>query len=317
MDYINLGRSDIHASNIGLGIMRINQLSVAKATKVVSTAVELGINFFDGADIYGEGKSDTIFGQALKEAGIKRTDIYVQGKVGIVVDPQRSHDGLVFGARYDFSQDHLVDAAHQELNRMGLDYFDSLLLHRPDPLMEPDQVAAALDTLQADGTARHFGVSNENPAQIELLQHSVHQQLLINQLQFSLMHTGMIDAGMHVNMADERSVDHDQGILEYTRLHNMTIQAWSPYQYGMFAGVFIDNPKFPELNTMMQKVADRYQVTKNAIATAWILRHPAKIQVIVGSMNPDRLKEIVAAEQVKLTAQEWYDLYLAAGNDLP
>lgn len=317
MKYINLGKSDIHASNIGLGIMRMNQLSVSDAAKVIETAFDLGINFFDGADIYGEGKSDEIFGQALKETGIERQSIYVQGKVGIVLDARRSHDGLVFGGRYDFSRDHIVDAAHEELQRMDVDYFDSLLLHRPDPLMEPAQVATALDNLQTDGTARHFGVSNQNPYQIELLQHSVHQQLLINQLQFSIMHTGMIDAGMHVNMSDERSVDHDNGILEYTRLHDMTIQAWSPYQYGMFEGVFIDNPKFPELNAMLQTIADRYDVTKNAIATAWILRHPAHIQVIVGSMNPDRLKQIVEANKVELTAQEWYDIYAAAGNDLP
>ncbi|GKT03338.1 aldo/keto reductase [Furfurilactobacillus entadae] len=317
MEYINLGNSDLHASNIGLGIMRMNLLSVAEATTVLETAVDLGINFFDGADIYGEGKSDTIFGQALAASGLNRSDIYVQGKVGIVLNKDRSHDGLVFGARYDFSEDHLVTAAHDELNRMGLDYFDSLLLHRPDPLMEPDQVARALTTLQTDGTARHFGVSNQNPYQIELLQHSLHQRLLINQLQFSIMHTGMIDAEMHVNMADDRSIDHDNGILAYTRLHNMTIQAWSPYQYGMFEGVFIDNPKFPELNQELQRVADRYAVTKTTIATAWILRHPAKIQTIVGSMNPARLKEIALANQVHLTAQEWYDIYLSAGNDLP
>lgn len=296
----------MRVSTIGLGCMRMADLSVDQAAKVLETAYEAGVNFFDLADIYGGGKSEEIFGQALKKAGIPRRNIYIQSKAGIVP-----------GKRYDFSPKYLLDQAHSSLERMGVDYLDSWLLHRPDALMEPTEVGEAFNQLQDQGLVHYFGVSNQNPGQLAFLQSGVRQPLLINQLQFSLMHTQMIDFGFHTNMADDRSVDHEGGALEYARLHHMTIQAWSPYQYGNFAGVFIDNPKFPELNAAMQKLADQYLVTKNAIATAWILRHPAHIQVIVGSMNPERLKTIFAADEVQLTRQEWYDLYLAAGNDLP
>lgn len=200
---------------------------------------------------------------------------------------------------------------------MQIDYLDSFLLHRPDALMEPEEVAAAFDELQAAGKVRHFGVSNFNPMQVELVQSALSQKLMINQLQFGVMHTGPIQFGLHTNMQDTPSINHDGEIIEYSRLHHMTIQAWSPYQYGMFEGTFIDNPKFPELNAKLQALADKYHVTKNAIATAWILRHPAHMQVILGSMNPQHLQESIAGTDVDLTKQEWYDVYFAAGNDLP
>lgn len=200
---------------------------------------------------------------------------------------------------------------------MQIDYLESFLLHRPDSLMDPAEVSAAFDELQAAGKVRHFGVFNFNPMQVELLQSVLSQHLMINQLQFGVMHTGPIQFGLHTNMQDEASINHDGEILEYSRLHNMTIQAWSPYQYGLFEGTFINNSKFSELNDELQALADKYGVTKNAIATAWILRHPAKMQVILGSMNPEHLDESIAGTEVTLTRQEWYDVYLAAENDLP
>ncbi|WP_262315654.1 aldo/keto reductase [Lacticaseibacillus parakribbianus] len=305
MKMIDLGQSGLKVSAIALGVMRITGLDLAGATNLLEASHDAGINFFDNADIYGDGKSETLFGQALKNANFKREDVIVQSKAGIVS-----------GQRYDWSHDHIIEAVDGSLKRLGVDYLDVLLLHRPDALFEPEAVASAFDELHNSGKVRSFGVSNCNPSQIELLKSAVSQPLVANQLQFSLMHTGMIDSGIHVNMTDDRSLDHDGGILEYSRLHNMTIQAWSPYQYGFFEGVFIDSPKFPKLNAKLQALADAYHTNKNAIASAWLIRVPGT-QVIAGTTNAHRIQEIAEAGNIRLQAQEWYDLYFAAGNDLP
>lgn len=303
-----IGSSYWETSAIALGIMRMSALTSTKAAEVLETALESGINFIDSADMYGDGKSELVFGEALKEANISRDKFFIQSKGGIVTGDEK---------RYDFSKQHLLDSVDGILERMGIDYLDSYLLHRPDPLMEPEEIAEAFDILQASGKVRHFGVSNFNPEQFQLLQAHVDQKLLINQLQFSIMHTGMIDYGMHTNMTDTRSFDHDGGVLEFSRRKGVTIQAWSPFQYGFFEGVFVDNDKFPELNELLEKLAKKYNTNKNAIATAWILRHPANMQVILGTMNPTRIRESAAGGEVTLTKQEWYDVYFAAGNDLP
>lgn len=317
MKQVKLGATNQEVSAVALGIMRMVRLDTDQAANILNTVHEQGVNFIDGADIYGNGESEKIFGQALKKSGLKRDDFFIQSKGGIVLDPKRSRGELVFGQRYDFSKQHLIETVDGILQRMQIDYLDSFLLHRPDALMEPEEVAAAFDELQAAGKVRHFGVSNFNPMQVELVQSALSQKLMINQLQFGVMHTGPIQFGLHTNMQDTPSINHDGEIIEYSRLHHMTIQAWSPYQYGMFKGTFIDNPKFPELNAELQALADKYHVTKNAIATAWILRHPAHMQVILGSMNPQHLQESIAGTAVDLTKQEWYDVYFAAGNDLP
>ncbi|GAA2906202.1 aldo/keto reductase [Enterococcus pseudoavium] len=303
-----IGNSYWKTSAIALGIMRMAALTPTKAAEVLETALENEINFIDSADMYGDGKSELVFGAAMKEAKISRDKFFIQSKGGIVTGDEK---------RYDFSKQHLLDSVDGILERMEIDYLDSYLLHRPDPLMEPEEIAEAFDILQASGKVRHFGVSNFNPEQFQLLQAHVDQKLLINQLQFSIMHTGMIDYGMHTNMTDTRSFDHDGGVLEFSRRQGVTIQAWSPFQYGFFEGVFIDNEKFPELNELLEKLAKKYATNKNAIATAWILRHPANMQVILGTMNPTRIKESAAGGDITLTKQEWYDVYFAAGNDLP
>ncbi|MBU5359796.1 aldo/keto reductase [Enterococcus raffinosus] len=303
-----IGNSYWETSAIALGIMRMAALTPTKAAEALDAALESDINFIDSADMYGDGKSELVFAAAMKEAGISRDKFFIQSKGGIVT---------VDGKRYDFSKQHLLDSVDGILQRMEIDYLDSYLLHRPDPLMEPEEIAEAFDILQASGKVRHFGVSNFNPEQYKLLQSYVDQKLLINQLQFSIMHTGMIDYGMHTNMTDTRSFDHDGGILEFSRRKGVTIQAWSPFQYGFFEGVFVDNDKFPELNELLDKLAKKYDTNKNAIATAWILRHPANMQVILGTMNPTRIKESAAGADVTLTKQEWYDVYFVAGNDLP
>lgn len=303
-----IGNSYWKTSAVALGIMRMSALTPKKAAEVLETALESDINFIDSADMYGDGQSELIFGAAMKEAKISRDKFFIQSKGGIVTGDDK---------RYDFSKQHLLDSVDGILKRMGIDYLDSYLLHRPDPLMEPEEIAETFDSLQASGKVRHFGVSNFNPEQFQLLQAHVDQKLLINQLQFSIMHTGMIDYGMHTNMTDTRSFDHDGGVLEFSRRKGVTIQAWSPFQYGFFEGVFIDNEKFPELNELLDQLAKKYATNKNAIATSWILRHPANMQVILGTMNPTRIKESAAGSEIQLTKQEWYDIYFAAGNDLP
>ena len=304
MKQVNLGPNEIGVPAVVLGCMRITEAKDPVA--VIETAMENGINFFDHADIYGGGKCEEIFAKAFKETQYKREDIFLQSKCGIVP-----------GVMYDFSKEHIIKSVEDSLKRLNVEYLDSLLLHRPDTLMEPEEVAAAFDQLAADGKVKYFGVSNQYSRQIELLQKYLRQPLIINQLQFGVMHTGIVDFGLHVNMTDPRSVDHDDGVLEFSRMNDMTIQAWSPYQYGFFEGVFVDNDKFPELNKVLQEMADKYHTTKTGIASAWILRHPANMQVIAGTMNLGRIEEIAKASEVVLSREDWYGIYLAAGNDLP
>jgi len=301
---VKFGKTAIEVSAIVQGCMRIDKAKDPKA--VIETAYENGINFFDHADIYSNGECETVFAEHLAKTSIKRQDLFIQSKCAIVP-----------GKMYDFSKEHIIKAVEGSLKRLKTDYLDSLLLHRPDTLFEPEEVAAAFDQLASQGKVLHFGVSNQNPNQIRLLQTAVKQPLEANQLQFSLMHTGMIDAGLHVNMKDDRATVRDNGTLEFSRLEKMTIQAWSPYQYGMFEGVFIGNDKFPELNQKLVTMAQKYDLTPTGIASAWILRHPANMQVVIGSMNVNRIKEIAQASHVRLSREDWYDLYLAAGNDLP
>lgn len=312
MKYAGLGTSGVNASRVALGVMRINSKDAKEAADVVGTSIDGGVNFFDTADCYSAGESSRVFGQALKDLGIRREDVFLQTKFGIFRDT--ASNKII---RYDFSKAHLIEALNGELKNLQTDYVDFVLLHRPDTLVDLEELAQAFNELQTAGKVRHFGVSNVNPMQVEMLQGAVSQKLHVNQLQFGLGHTGMVQQEVHVNMADDPSVDHDGGLISYSRLKHMTIQAWSPFQYGFFEGVFIDNPKFSKLNQELQVLAEHYGVTKNAIAVAWILRHPASMQVLLGSMTPHRLADMIAGADVRLAAQEWYDLYVAAGNDLP
>lgn len=302
---ITIGNSALTASEISLGCMRMADLSKENANKVINTALENGIDFFDHADIYGGGKSEEVFADAIDMNATIREKMILQSKCGI-------RQGF-----FDFSKEHIIASVEGSLKRLKTDYLDTLLLHRPDTLFEPEEVAAAFTELEKSGKVRHFGVSNQNPGQIELLKKYVDQELIANQLQFSIMHTGMIDTGFNVNMTIDPSLDRDGGILEYSRLNNMTIQAWSPFQYGFFEGVFLDNDKFPELNKTIDKIAADKGVTNSAIAVAWIQRHPASFQTVVGTMNPGRIADIAKASDVTLSREEWYEIYRAAGNQLP
>ena len=224
----------------------------------------------------------------------------------------------IHNGQYDFSKEHIIRSVEGSLSRLGVDYVDLLLLHRPDTLMEPGEVAEAFDTLESSGKVRQFGVSNHNPMQIELLKTAVRQPLVVNQLQFSVTEAGMVTSGMNVNMKNAESQMHDGGLLEYSRIKKMTIQAWSPFQYGFFEGVFIGNEeKYPELNAILNELADKYNVSPSGIATAWILRHPAGIQMIAGSTSRKHMQEIIDGSHVTLTREEWYRLYLAGDHILP
>lgn len=306
MKKIKIANTDMTASQLILGCMRINEPG-KNPVETIQTAYDNGINFFDHADIYGAGECETIFAKALKETSISRSDIYLQSKVGIKP-----------GIAFDFSKQHIIKAVEGSLKRLDTDYLDALLLHRPDTLVEPEEVAEAFSQLEKAGKVRAFGVSNQNPGQIELLKTAVKQPLNINQLQFGLKHTGMIDAGINVNMENQAGLVRDGGILEYSRIHDMTIQAWSPFQYGFFEGVFVGNDeKFPELNARLLELAEQYKVTPSGIAVAFINRHPAKIQTVLGTMTPSRIIEATEAADIVLTREEWYSLYMAAGNILP
>ena len=305
MKNINIGNGAIKASEISLGCMRMADISKEKASKLINTALDEGINFFDHADIYGAGKSEEIFAEAIDMNPTIREKMIIQSKCGI-------RPGF-----FDFSKEHIINSVDASLKRLKTDYLDTFLLHRPDTLMEPEEVSEAFAELYASGKVRHFGVSNQNPMQIELLNKYLDNKIIINQLQLSIMNTGMIDSGLNVNMKINSSIDRDGSILEYCRLKDITIQAWSPFQYGMFEGVFLDNDKFPEVNAKINEIAALKGVSNTVIATAWILRHPAKIQTIVGTTNAARLKDICKASDVNLTRQEWYEIYIAAGNKLP
>ncbi|WP_138417556.1 aldo/keto reductase [Aquibacillus sediminis] len=304
MKKIKLGTSNLEVGEIALGCMRMDRLTKKEATYVIENAMDAGVDLFDHADIYGKGKSEEVFADAIMSPSM-REKMVLQTKCGI-------RKGY-----FDFSKEHILASVDDSLKRLKTDYIDVLLLHRPDTLMEPEEVAEAFTTLKENGKVRHFGVSNQNPLQMELLKKYMKQDLIINQMQLSLMHTPMIDAGFNVNMQNNPAIVRDSGVLEYSRLNDMTIQAWSPFQYGMIEGPFIGNPDYPEVNAKLQEMAEKKGVTDSAIAIAWILRHPANIQPVVGTMNPQRLTNIAKASDVTLTREEWYELYRAAGNDLP
>ena len=305
MKQLNIGNSGLMGSEISLGLMRIADLSPEKAVAVIASAHETGINFYDHADIYGAGKSEEVFAVAAKTYGLKREDMVLQTKCGIRK------------GQFDFSKEHILNSVEGSLKRLDTDYVDVLLLHRPDTLMEPEEIAEAFTKLHSTGKVKHFGVSNFTPMQTELLQKYLDKKLIANQMQFGPMHTPMVDFGITANMADNYGIERTGSVLEYCRLHDITIQAWSPFAYSTSWTIFVDDPKHPEINACLDTLAEQYGVDKNAIITSWILRHPAKMQVVIGTMTPERITAIAKGIDITLTREEWYRVYLAAGNKLP
>ncbi len=302
MKMINLGKSGLAVPNIAVGCMRIASKSLTDVEVLIKTALENGLNFFDHADIYGGGKSEEVFSQAIKMNEDIREKIVLQTKCAI-------SRGM-----YDFSKEHILESVDNSLKRLNTDYIDVLLLHRPDALCDPEEVAEAFDELYAKGKVRNFGVSNHNSYQIQLLQKYVKQPIIANQLQLSIVNCPMIDAGLYVNTEFDRAINRDGSVLDFCRLNDITIQAWSPFQHGFIEGTFIDNPDYKEVNDMLKEIADEYNTTKTAIAVAWISRHPANIQTVTGTTNPERLVECAKGAQMQIARRQWYDLYKSAGK---
>ena len=308
MRYITLGQDDKELSEIVLGMMRIKDKSVKEVEELVETALSVGINAFDLADIYGRGRCEELLGLVLKNRQDLREEMWIQSKCGIRIEEF---------TYFDFSKDYIIKSVDGILQRLKIDHLDSLLLHRPDALMESDQVAEAFDLLYKQGKVRDFGVSNQNPMMMELLKKEVKQPLSINQLQLSAAFTPGFESGFHVNMEDSQAAMRDGSIFEYCKLHDVVIQAWSVLQFGYFKGNFVGNEKFQALNQVLDRLAFKYGVTPSTIAISWILRYPAKIQAVVGTTNPKHLREVSQAANFSLTRKEWYEIYLAAGNNLP
>ena len=308
MKTFTLPNTTINGSNVILGLMRILELSDEQIRTLVSTARDAGINFFDHADVYGgDHECERRFGDAIQFSGSEREQVYLQSKVGI-------RDGY-----WDFSKEHILESVDESLRALRTDYLDVLLLHRPDTLMEPEEIADAFSTLHDAGKVRDFGVSNQTPGQVELLKRSVKQPLVVNQVQLSITHANLFAQGIAANMNGlDQSIDRDNGILDYARLNDITLQAWSPFQKGFFDGVFLgDREHYAELNDAIDEIAAAYGVTPTAIAVAWITRHPANLQVVLGTTNPQRVTDSAAGSDLPLTRQEWYRLFTAAGHTLP
>ncbi|WP_375399156.1 aldo/keto reductase family oxidoreductase [uncultured Amnibacterium sp.] len=308
MKTLRLPQTDIDAGNIVLGLMRIPELTDEQIRTLVGTARDAGVTMFDHADVYGgDHLCERRFGEAVAFAAGERESIQLQSKVGI-------RDGY-----WDFSTEHILESVDTSLAALRTDYLDVLLLHRPDALVEPQEVAAAFDALADAGKVRHFGVSNHTPLQVDLLKTAVRQPLAINQVQLSITHAPLVATGVTPNMQDlPQSIDRDNGILDYSRLHGITLQAWSPFQAGFFTGTFIgDREHYADLNDVLDELAAKYDVTPTGIATAWITRHPADMQVVLGTTKPERVLQAVAGSELSLTRPEWYRLYAAAGYLVP
>ena len=311
MKRIPLGATDVTVPNVALGMMRIEHKSDDEIRELVHTARDAGIDFFDHADIYGDEPAhgcERRFAEALRLSPSQRDEVTIQSKTGIVKD----------GPYYDFSYDHIVDSVHGSLQALGTDHLDVLLLHRPDPLVEPDEVARAFDYLAQAGKVRRFGVSNHTPRQIDLLRKSVTQPIVANQVQLSITHAPVVAQGVAANIVgEEQAYTLDGGgVLDYCRLNDITVQAWSPFQSAS-AGVFLGSDRFPELNGVLDRLADKYDVAPIAIATAWITRHPAQVQVVLGTTTPARVSAAAAGSDIPLTRPEWYELFRVAGHRVP
>ncbi|MFF2486947.1 aldo/keto reductase family oxidoreductase [Microbacterium sp. NPDC058062] len=311
MKTIDLTGVERPAPNVVLGLMRIQDLDDDAVRTLIRTARDAGIDFFDHADIYGSALHgcELRFAEAMRLSPSERAEITIQTKAGIVGD----------GPYFDFSYEHIVESVEGSLRALDTDYIDILLLHRPDALVEPDEVARAFDELEAAGKVRAFGVSNHTPRQIDLLKKSVRQPIVANQIQLSITHAPTIAQGVAANMhGEEQSLTLDGGgIIDYCRLHDIAVQAWSPFQAGFFTGVFLDSPDYPELNAVIDRLAATYDVPPIAIAVAWITRHPARMQVVLGTTSPERVSGAAAGSDIPLTRAEWYELFRAAGYRVP
>ncbi len=305
MKYITTFSKDIPVSQVALGCMRISSMTAEECARYINHALDCGYNYFDHADIYGGGKCEEVFGAALALNPSLRDKMVIQTKCGIRP------------GRYDFSKEHIIASAEKSLAKLGIEQIDVLLLHRPDLLMEPEEVAAAFDHLYTTGKVRAFGVSNHSALQIELLKKYVRQPISINQMQLSITNAAMVASGANVNLANKDGINYDGYLRDYCRLHEITVQPWSPLQHGFISGTFLGSPDYPELNKKLCEMGEKYGVTDTGIAIAWLLRLPEQMQPVVGSTNAARIAEIAKAADITLSREDWYDIYRTAGYKLP
>jgi predicted oxidoreductase len=308
---VSIGPGGPAVPNVIAGMMRIKDKTDAEIRELVSAALDVGITFFDHADIYGGQLHycEQRFGDAMRFTSSDRAAIRLQSKAGIVRD----------GPYFDFSYERITSSVEGSLRALRTDYLDVLLLHRPDALVEPEEVARAFDDLESSGKVRAFGVSNHTPRQIELLTTAVRQPIVANQLQLSLTHAPVIAQGILANkQGQEQAVTVDGGgVIDYCRVNRITVQAWSPFQSGLGDGTFLGSPRFPELNAVIDRLATQYGVPAIAIATAWITRHPAAMQVVLGTTTPARVQSAALGSDLALSRAEWYELFRAAGYRVP
>ena len=292
-------------SVIGIGCMRIADMTTEQADTFIRSALDAGVNFVDEADIYGGGKSEEVVGSVLEKDPSLRDKLFIQSKCAI-------HDGM-----FDFSKEYILKSVDGILERLHTDHLDSLLLHRPDALMEPEEVGEAFDELKQSGKVLAFGVSNQNPYQMDYLQSGLHVRLWTNQVQMSCAHTVMLDAGFNVDMHNDAGIMRDGGIIPYCQKNKMALQVWSPLQMGYFEGVFLGNEKYKDLNEKLVEIGEKYGVGADVIAYAWLLRIPGRMQVVLGTTKSERVVNAAKAADITLSRSEWYDIYRAAGNQLP
>ncbi len=298
---------------LALGCMRIADKPLAENERLVRLALDMGVNTFDHADIYGGGACEQIYGKILANDKGLRKRMVLQTKCGIR------------GGRYDLSYDHIIESVNGSLRRLNTDYIDILLLHRPDTLMRPEQIAKAFDELEKSGKVRAFGVSNFSAAQIDYLQSALDVKLQVNQLQMSAAYCPIIDSGINANVVG--SCDRAAGILEYCRKNDITIQTYGTMQCSftddngyVYTGAFLTEhakKKYFALNFMLEGLAQKYGTTPEAVATAWILHHPAGMQAVIGTTLDKHLKLYAGCCEVPLTDYDWYKIYESAGHNIP
>lgn len=320
-----LKKREISSSRLILGCMGLggswDQNPLTKedritAEKAVEAALSSGITMFDHADIYKMGKAEAVFGEILREKPELRENIILQSKCGIRFKENN------LPQRYDFSKEHILQSVDGILKRLNTEYLDILLLHRPDPLMEPEEVAEAFDKLKTTGKVRNFGVSNMSSSQIKLLQTYCSDPIIVNQLELSLKRIDWLEQGVLVNQKSGNEVNFADGIIEHCRLNDIQIQAWAPLSYGMYSGREIENSTDSDLKTieLVQNMAREKDTSTEAIVLGWLMRHPSYIQPVIGTSNPQRIKNCQDAiyQAENMTREEWYTLYTASrGAKMP
>lgn len=292
----------------------LSAADIAEAHLAVDAALDAGIRIFDHADIYTFGKAEQAFGKVLSQRPELRQQISLQSKCGIRFADSNGPQ------RYDFSKQWLTQSVDNILNRLQTEQLDILLLHRPDPLMQPEEVAATFGQLVQSGKVKHFGVSNMQQHQLALLQSSLVDPLVVNQLELSLGHLAWLDEGTTAGCSGQPPVNFSAGTIEYCRRHKVQLQAWGSLSQGLFSGKDVSNQPAHIRATaeLVQQLAAEYQVSKEAIVLGWLMRHPAHIQPVIGSIMPQRIAACAQATQVQLSREHWYALYLAArGQPLP